>query len=178
MPYASLRDFTDTLEKTGRLVRVAHPGFQTAERRVDLREPRRQFLLQPEVELRGVVLDMRTGAPIAGAWIGSFAESEAGEKPLERPTWATRGVLPGRSDAGGRFVLPGHTAGRWQVVAKHPDYLLERSAPQVVENGAELPPIELRLDPGILQPGDDAFHRGRLTSGQLDAERAAVRVGS
>jgi hypothetical protein len=132
-----------------RIVRVAKPGFQRVERRVRADAPLQSFLLQPEVELRGVVRDVRTGAPIADAWIGSFPADEAATKPLDRPSWATPALLPARSDAAGRFALPGHGQGRWQVVAKHRDYLLERSAPVHVQDGAELPEIELRLDPGI-----------------------------
>ncbi|MBL8899715.1 MAG: hypothetical protein JNM84_18940 [Planctomycetes bacterium] len=131
------------------LVSVAKAGFQRVERRVRGSAPLQSFLLQPEVVLRGIVRDARTGAAIPEAWIGSFPAEEAATKPLDRPLWATRALFPGRSDAAGRFALPGHGQGRWQVVAKHGEYLLERSAPIEVQDGAELPEIELRLDPGI-----------------------------
>lgn len=129
--------------------RVEAPGYQAAEREFDPCHARQVFLLQPEVELRGVVLEARTRRPIAEAWIGCFPADEEASKPLEVPTWATRALLPERSDASGRFALRGVGLGRWQVVARHGDYLLARSAPIHVQDGEAPAPIELELDPGI-----------------------------
>ncbi|MEZ5963744.1 MAG: carboxypeptidase-like regulatory domain-containing protein [Planctomycetota bacterium] len=96
------------------------------------------------LELRGVVRDHATGAPVAGARV--VAEPDDGW-PLVR---AGETVRPeATTDGNGEFTISGLPAGRFAVTASSQWFVPTRLAP--VAAGGD--PIEIRLQPGLSLTG-------------------------
>ena len=79
--------------------------------------PRPDILVEltPSLTLTGRVLDARSRAPIAEAWIYAREESPGEDEP-PADEGRVRALVSGQTDAEGRYVLAGLAPGRYEVV--------------------------------------------------------------
>jgi RNA polymerase sigma factor (sigma-70 family) len=132
---------------------VHHPGYILDARPLAVSSDRTEsFTLLPGAEIEGVVIDARSGEPIAGAKVSGRSVNEPGDiRWLMASTMAD--AMPATTDAAGRFRLSGLPPGAVEVTARRGE--LTSAVPARVELAiaSTRPELEVPVVPGATVAG-------------------------
>lgn len=131
--------------------------------------------LEPTYTVAGVVIDSVSGLPVERARIrvdrATTGEGEDGERRFGR-----RGGRPRRTDADGRFSVPGIEAGEWTVTVEADDYLAFTSDVLAIPE-ARVDALELLVVPGGRVNGVVRDTNGRPVANARVIARLATESG-